>query len=57
MSFFRYITSFLYERNWHTGQRELSKPRVVALLMLLFVLILATLIILFLQAPVTAERI
>jgi type IV secretory pathway component VirB8 len=56
MNFFRYITSFLYVRNWHTGKKELSQRRVLAFVLVMFLVILATVIILVLQTPVSYER-
>jgi hypothetical protein len=53
MNFFRFIFSFLYARNWHTGVMELSRPRVALFCGVLFLLLLALTIISFLQAPVT----
>lgn len=53
MSFFRFVFSFLYIRNWHTGRMELSRPRVVLFCGGLFLLMLALTIISVLQAPVT----
>lgn len=53
MSFIRFIFSFLYTRDWHTGSMELSRPRVALFCGVLFLLLLALIIISFLQAPVT----
>jgi hypothetical protein len=52
MSFFEYIFSFLFVRNWHTGQKELSRPRVVLVCAGFFLLMIALAIIDFLQSPV-----
>lgn len=52
MSFIEYIFSFLFVRNWHTGQKELSRPRVILLCAGFFLLITALIIIDFLQTPV-----
>jgi hypothetical protein len=56
MNFFRFVFSFLYVRNWHTGQLELSRPRVALFVSGIILLILGLLIINFLQTPVTYER-
>jgi hypothetical protein len=53
MTFIRFVFSFLYIRNWHTGQMELSRPRVALFCGGLFLLMLALTIISILQAPVT----
>lgn len=51
MSFFRFVFSFLFTRNWHTGKMELSWPRVAVLLSFLFLLALAAVMISYLQTP------
>ncbi len=52
MSFFRFVFSFLYVRNWHTGEKELSYPRVSVALGLVLLVILATISIMILQTPI-----
>ncbi len=52
MRFFKFAFSFLYVRNWHSGQMELSRPRFILFCAGLFLLLLALTIISFLQAPV-----
>lgn len=52
MDIVHFIFSFLYVRNWHTGHQELSRPRVVVFFAALFLLLLAILIVSFLQMPV-----
>ncbi|MEN9920126.1 MAG: hypothetical protein RL538_19 [Candidatus Parcubacteria bacterium] len=52
MSFVKFIFSFLYVRNWHTGKMELSRPRLSIFFAILFLIMLALTMILFLQAPV-----
>lgn len=52
MSFFRFAFSFLYIRNWHSGKKELSRPRVAVFCGGLFLLVLGLAIISVLQAPV-----
>lgn len=49
---FRFIFSFLYARNWYTGDLELSRPRVALFGGMLLIIVLGVLIALFLQAPV-----
>jgi hypothetical protein len=56
MSFWRFIFSFLYVRNWHTGHVELSRPRVAIFGAALFLLLLALMIISILQAPIEYVR-
>jgi hypothetical protein len=52
MSFWRFVFSFLYVRNWHSGEMELSRPRVALVAASLFLFVLAMAIISILQAPV-----
>lgn len=52
MSFWRFAFSFLFIRNWHTGEMELSRPRLALLCAGIFLLLLALTIITILQAPV-----
>ena len=52
MTFWRFIFSFLYVRDWHTGQMELSRPRIMLFLALLFLLVLALTLITVLQTPI-----
>ncbi len=53
MSFVRFVFSFLYVRNWHTGEKELSRPRVMLFGSGLFLMVLALCIISVLQTPFT----
>jgi hypothetical protein len=55
MSFWRYVFSFLFVRNWHTGEMELSRTRMTLFCALLFLVLLALTIITILQAPVEAR--
>lgn len=55
MKFFQFVFDFLYERNWHTGERELSRPRVALFCGMLFLLLLGALIVSILQTPVVYE--
>lgn len=52
MSFIRFTFSFLFVRNWHTGQRELSRPRLALFCGGLFLVLLAVTMIVVLQQPV-----
>jgi hypothetical protein len=52
MGFWRFIFSFLYIRNWHSGQMELSRPRIALFASAIFLLILAITLITFLQTPI-----
>lgn len=52
MNFLQFVFSFLFVRNWHTGKKELSRPRVGLFLGALIVVVLALTIISFLQSPV-----
>jgi hypothetical protein len=51
MTFWHFVFSFLYTRNWHTGVRELSRPRVALFAAGVFLVLLAFTLISFLQAP------
>lgn len=51
MSFWHYVFSFLYIRNWYTGHKELSRPRVILFLGLIFLLTAAIIAILILHTP------
>jgi len=53
MTFIRFVFSFLYVRNWHSGQMELSRSRVALFCGGIFLLLLALTIISILQVPVT----
>jgi hypothetical protein len=57
MSFLRFAFSFLYQRNWHTGKKELSRPRVAIFCGGLFLVLLALTIISFLQAPIEYSKV
>ena len=52
MSFFRFILSFLYIRNWHNGKMELSRPRLMVFGAFVLLITLAMLMIAFLQIPI-----
>lgn len=53
MSFWQFVFFFLYIRNWHTGQNELSRPRLALFFGGLFLFVLALLLVSIMQAPVT----
>ncbi len=52
MTFWRFVFSFLYVRNWYTGDLELSRPRLALLSAALFLLVLAVMLITVLQTPI-----
>ena len=52
MDFIRFVFSFLYVRNWYTGEMELSRSRVAIFSSALLLVTLAVMIIAILQAPV-----
>ncbi len=52
MKFIQFIFGFLFERNWHTGDLELSRPRVALFSAMLFLILLGIFIVSILQAPV-----
>lgn len=51
MNFVKFIFSFLYVRNWHTGKMELSRSRMSIFSAAIFLVLLALTMISFLQAP------
>ena len=51
MNFFRFAFSFLFVRNWHTGEMELSRSRMAIFCAGIFLILLALTIISILQAP------
>lgn len=51
MSFWYFVFSFLFARDWHTGKKELSRPRVALFSAGIFLVLLSLLLISFLQAP------
>ncbi len=54
MNFIRFIFRFLYTRNWHTGVREISRPRLFLFLGMISLLLVGVVFALFLQMPVEA---
>lgn len=52
MSFFRFVFSFLYTRDWHTGRMEISTPRLMVLIAALVLFAVATGMIAYLQTPI-----
>ncbi|MCA9366955.1 hypothetical protein KC887_01660 [Candidatus Kaiserbacteria bacterium] len=52
MNFWQFALSFLYVRNWHTGKRELSRPRLYVFLGVVAITVFALVLINFLQSPV-----
>jgi hypothetical protein len=56
MSFWRYIFSFLYVRDWNTGENELSRTRLVILASAIFLIILALVFIAILQTPIAYSK-
>lgn len=53
MGIFRFVFSFLYTRNWYSGEYELSRPRMILFVAMLFLIGIALLVIAYLQTPVT----
>ncbi len=56
MNFIRFVFSFLFVRNWHTGEMELSRSRMAIFCAIIFLMLLALTMISFLQAPVEYTR-
>ncbi len=52
MNFWHFVFGFLYTRDWHTGHPELSRPRVALFGAGVFLVVLALLLVAYLQAPV-----
>ncbi len=52
MSFWRFVFKFLYVRNWHTGKKEISRPRLILFVSVIFLIVLALIFITILQAPI-----
>lgn len=57
MNFLRFVFSFLFVRNWHTGEMELSRSRTAIFASAIFLVLLALTMISFLQAPVDYYRV
>ncbi len=56
MQFFQFVFSFLYTRNWYSGQVELSTPRVALFSSMLFLILLGVAMATVLQSPVEYAR-
>ncbi len=56
MTLFQFIFSFLYVRNWYSGELELSLPRVALFSAMLFLILLGIAIASVLQTPVEYVR-
>lgn len=53
MQVLQFVFSFLYVRNWYSGEMELSRPRVILFAGMLFIILLGVAIASVLQTPVT----
>ena len=51
MNFFQFVFSFLYTRNWFTGEMELSLPRTALFSGMVFLILLGIVMASILQAP------
>ncbi len=56
MKFFQFVLYFLYTRNWYTGEKELSHPRVALFSAMLFIILLGVVMASILQTPATYSR-
>lgn len=56
MSFIRFVFSFLFVRNWYTGELELSRFRMAVFCGAIFLFLLALTLIAFLQAPLEVVK-
>lgn len=52
MSLFQFVFSFLFSRNWHSGQMEPSFPKIALFCAALFLILLGVLMASILQAPI-----
>ncbi len=57
MKIIQFVFSFLFVRNWHSGQLELSRPRLFLFSGMLLIIILGIGIAAILQAPVVYTRV
>ena len=55
MNLWQFIFGFLYTRDWHTGEMELSRPRLALFAGMVVILVLAIIFAIILQTPVTYE--
>ena len=55
MRFLKFIFSFLYARNWYSGEQELSRTRVSLFAAMAFILLLGIAMVAVLQAPVSYQ--
>lgn len=56
MTFVRFIFSFLFVRNWHTGDLELSRSRMAIFSAGIFLILLSLTIITVLQTPLEVVK-
>lgn len=56
MNFIRFVFSFLFVRNWHTGEMELSRFRMALFCGGVFLFLLALTLIAILQAPLEVMK-
>jgi hypothetical protein len=55
MSFWHVMFGFLYTRDWYSGRRELSRPRVALFSGMVLLIALGVVMVALLQAPVVYE--
>ncbi len=55
MTFWQFVFSFLYVRNWHTGELELSRSRTALFAAGVFLCLLALFFYSIMQAPVVYD--
>jgi len=51
MKFFKFIFPFLYARDWHTGNLEISRPRLILFIAMICIVLLGVLMAAILQTP------
>lgn len=56
MQFVRFVFSFLYTRDWYSGERELSQPRVALFSSMVFIILLGVVMAVVLQTPTEYTR-
>ena len=57
MKLLRFLFPFLFTRNWHTGQHEVSRPRAILFCGAVTLIVLGLVIAFLLQLPVEYQNI
>ena len=56
MNFWQFVFFFLFVRNWHTGQLELSRPRVALFMAGMFLIMFGFLLVSVMRTPVMYSK-